>query len=90
MRDAVATKRVFAEGDERIVAFLIEDDTAGNGQGLITAKRLRQELKRTLPDWMVPNMFLAVKEFPLNANGKVDRSALSRIEIQPRPAGRGA
>jgi amino acid adenylation domain-containing protein len=90
VRDAVVTKRIFAEGDERIVAFLVEDDAAENGQGPITAKRLRQELKRTLPEWMVPNLFLAMRELPLNPNGKVDRSALSQIEIRPRPAGRVA
>jgi amino acid adenylation domain-containing protein len=89
VRDAVVIKRIFAEGDERVVAFLVEDDAAGNGQGPITAKRLRQELKRTLPEWMVPNLFLALREFPLNPNGKVDRSALSRVEIRPGPAGRG-
>lgn len=89
VRDAVVIKRIFAEGDERIVAFLVENDAAGNGQGPITAKRLRQELKRTLPEWMVPNLFLALAELPLNPNGKVDRSALSQIEIRPRPAGRG-
>jgi D-alanine--poly(phosphoribitol) ligase subunit 1 len=89
VREAVVTKRIFGEGDERLVAFLVEDDAAGNGQGPTTPKRLRQELKRTLPEWMVPNLFLAVGELPLNPNGKVDRGALSRIEIQPRPASRG-
>lgn len=90
VRDAVVTKRIFAEGDERIVAFLVEDNATGNGQGPIPPKRLRQELKRTLPEWMVPNLFLAMREFPLNPNGKVDRSALSKMEIRPRPAGGGA
>jgi amino acid adenylation domain-containing protein len=88
VRDAVVTKRIFAEGDERLVAFLVED-TAGNGPGSTTAKRLREELKRTLPAWMVPNLFLALREFPLSPNGKIDRSALSRVEIRPGPAGRG-
>jgi amino acid adenylation domain-containing protein len=85
VRDAVVTKRTFAEGDERLVAFLVED-TAGNGRGPTTAKRLRENLKRTLPEWMVPSLFLALQEFPLNPNGKVDRTALSRVEIRPGPA----
>jgi len=92
VRDAVVSKRIFAEGDERLVAFLVEDTAGngqGNGQGPTTARRLREELKRTLPAWMVPNLFLALKEFPLSPNGKVDRGALSRIEIRPGPAGRG-
>jgi amino acid adenylation domain-containing protein len=90
VRDAVVTKRILAEGDERIVAFLVEDDAAGNGRGPITPKQLRQELRRTLPEWMVPNLFMPMRELPLNPNGKVDRGALSRIEIRPRSTGGGA
>lgn len=86
VREAVVTKRIFGEGDERLVAFLVEDDAARNGQGS-TAKRLRQKLKRALPEWMVPNLFLAVPELPLNPNGKVDRAALSRIEVRPQSSG---
>jgi amino acid adenylation domain-containing protein len=90
VRDAVVIKRIFAEGDERLVAFVVEDEAAGNGQGSSNAKRLRQELKSILPEWMVPNLFLAMRELPLNPNGKVDRGAISRMEIRLRPAGRGA
>jgi acyl-coenzyme A synthetase/AMP-(fatty) acid ligase len=82
--DAVVTKRVFAEGDERLVAFLIED-TTGNGWRRATARQLREELKRTLPEWMVPSLFLALKELPLSPNGKVDRTALSRVEVRRAP-----
>lgn len=88
VRDAVVIRRVFAEGDERIVAFLVEDEA--NEQGSISVRPLRQELKRILPEWMVPNLFLPMRELPLNPNGKVDRSALSQVEIRRRPAGRGA
>ncbi len=82
VRDAVVIKRVFGEGDERLVAFLIEDETAGDGQGTSLGKRLRQELKRILPEWMVPNLFMPMAELPLNPNGKVDRKALARAEIR--------
>lgn len=88
VRDAVVIKRVFGEGDERLVAFLVEDETAGNGQETSLGKRLRQELKRILPEWMVPNLFMPMAELPLNPNGKVDRKALSQMEIRLRPSGR--
>jgi acyl-coenzyme A synthetase/AMP-(fatty) acid ligase len=90
VRDAVVIKRIFGEGDERLIAFLVEDEAAGNGQGSGSGKRLRQELKRILPEWMVPNLFMAMEELPLNPNGKVDRKALSQLEIRLRPAGRRA
>jgi non-ribosomal peptide synthetase component F len=38
---------------------------------------MRRELATMLPEYMVPARVLAVEEFPLNANGKVDRKQLA-------------
>ncbi|MDP4021017.1 amino acid adenylation domain-containing protein [Methylobacterium sp. NEAU 140] len=40
------------------------------------AGRLRAGLARTLPDHMVPASLTVLDQFPVNANGKVDRAAL--------------
>ena len=37
---------------------------------------LRRFLKERLPTHMVPSTFVFVDEFPLTANGKIDRKAL--------------
>lgn len=37
---------------------------------------LRRALKEHLPDYMVPVHFVRLEQFPLNANGKIDRAAL--------------
>jgi amino acid adenylation domain-containing protein len=42
--------------------------------------RVRQELARVFPEFMIPSYFVALDAFPLSANGKVDRKAL------PEPA----
>ena len=37
---------------------------------------LRAYLAGKLPDYMVPSDIIPIAEFPLNANGKLDRPAL--------------
>lgn len=41
------------------------------------AELIRDELSRTLPDYMIPNRALVLNELPLTANGKVDHQALA-------------
>ncbi|GAA1311361.1 non-ribosomal peptide synthetase [Saccharothrix xinjiangensis] len=77
----VADARVLARGagaDQRLVAYLVpaaeEVDLAG----------VREALGRRLPEHLVPADFVALAELPLNANGKLDESALP--EPGPRRA----
>ena len=66
-------------GDARIVAYVVpRDDTD------YTDTELRKHLRKTLPDYMVPQHFVELDRLPLTPNGKVDRKAL------PAPAGAGA
>ncbi|MEX0267857.1 amino acid adenylation domain-containing protein [Leptolyngbyaceae cyanobacterium UHCC 1019] len=38
---------------------------------------LRQHLRKTLPDYMVPSAFVPLAAFPLTANGKIDRVSIA-------------
>ncbi|WP_226362219.1 non-ribosomal peptide synthetase [Pseudonocardia sp. ICBG1142] len=60
-----------APGDRRLVAHVVPRPGAETGAG-----DLRASLETELPPYMVPSMFVVLDELPLNANGKVDRSAL--------------
>lgn len=42
--------------------------------------QLRQYLRQTLPDYMIPSAFVPLETLPLTANGKVDRHALPTLE----------
>ncbi|AFY74910.1 amino acid adenylation enzyme/thioester reductase family protein [Synechococcus sp. PCC 7502] len=67
--NAVAIAREDIPGDKRIVAYIVSQVT-------LTNNKLRNFLKGQLPEYMTPSAFVFLDQFPLNANGKVDRSAL--------------
>lgn len=43
---------------------------------------LRKELGEVLPDYMIPAHFIELESLPLTANGKIDRRALPKPELQ--------
>jgi acyl carrier protein len=49
---------------------------------LLDTASLREELRRHLPDYMVPAAWVVLPDLPLSPNGKVDRQALARLESQ--------
>ena len=52
----------------------------------VTVDELREHLQRLLPDYMIPTYFVALPEFPLTSNGKVDRKALPSLDSIVRQA----
>ncbi|MCV6636087.1 amino acid adenylation domain-containing protein [Candidatus Albibeggiatoa sp. nov. NOAA] len=47
----------------------------------LDTQQLRDFLQQQLPHYMLPQFFIAVKQFHLNPNGKVDRQALPKPEF---------
>jgi surfactin family lipopeptide synthetase A len=73
---AVVVAREQAPGDTRLIAYVVPEGAASS------PSELRQWLRATLPEHMVPSIFVALDALPLSANGKLDRNALPA----PRPA----
>lgn len=46
----------------------------------ISNEKIKKELKQRLPVFMVPQYLVEVDQFPINANGKIDKKALPRPE----------
>ncbi len=73
--EAAVIVRAADAGDQRMVAFVTP--TAGAD---LDHARLRQNLRETLPEYMVPNEFVNLEYMPRTANGKLDRKALAEIK----------
>ena len=67
---AVVLVREDQPGDVRLVAYVM------GGGGQPAAAELRAHLRRTLPDYMLPQHFVRVERMPLLPNGKIDRKVL--------------
>ncbi len=63
-------------GMERLVAFCVPEPKA-----IIAATTLREELKRRLPPYMIPERFETVPELPRLISGKTDRKALKAMPL---------
>ncbi|MBP3657063.1 MAG: AMP-binding protein, partial [Clostridia bacterium] len=57
--------------------------------GAADKKAIVDGLRGTLPDYMIPNLFMQVDEMPLNKNGKIDRNALTEMYKKAKEARRG-
>lgn len=86
VKDRVVVVRNDGPGEKQLVAYLVPEDPSRLAEdveaqeGLI--RTVREQLRSTLPDHMVPAAFVILPELPLTNNGKVDKRAL------PQPAHR--
>ncbi len=76
VREAVVVVRREEGRAEWIVAYVVRQKEAG-----VTGGELRDALKKSLPDYMIPAAFVFLDRLPLTPNGKVDRRALPEPEI---------
>ncbi|MEH2059372.1 MAG: amino acid adenylation domain-containing protein [Nostoc sp.] len=62
-------------GDKRLVAYIVPQP-----QVTLVISELRSDLKKKLPDYMVPSAIVILESLPLTPNGKIDRRALPAPE----------
>ncbi len=75
-------------GEKRLAAFVEPTARAG---AAITAEALRTWLRRSLPEYLVPSMYVLLDALPITPNGKVDRRALRVPEgLDALPSGVGS
>ena len=71
VRAGIVEPRREASGDVRLIAHIVARPGSQS-----SASELREFLKSRLPGHAIPSAFLFLDQVPLNAHGKIDRSAL--------------
>ncbi|WP_302475267.1 non-ribosomal peptide synthase/polyketide synthase [Pseudomonas koreensis] len=72
VRDAAVVAREGVSGKQLLGYVLASADAVTDG----LCERLREQLKASLPDYMVPAHLMLLERMPLTPNGKLDRKAL--------------
>ncbi|MCP4155599.1 MAG: AMP-binding protein, partial [bacterium] len=91
-------RRLLTHGETKEAVVLANEDNTGekylcayvvvtpNSQA---TQQLKDYLSRYLPNYMIPSFFIELEQIPLTANGKIDRKALTKLEISNRNAQTG-
>jgi amino acid adenylation domain-containing protein/non-ribosomal peptide synthase protein (TIGR01720 family) len=71
VKQAIVAAHELGVGGRQLVAYLVSAD-----ETVLSPAELRSRLAERLPEYMLPSLFVSLKELPLTPNGKVDRRAL--------------
>ncbi len=71
VKEAVVLAKNNQIGDKQLIAYLVEQQ-----RDMLQIDTLKTQLKQTLPDYMVPHIFVVLEAMPISANGKLDRKLL--------------
>ncbi|MCP5054886.1 MAG: amino acid adenylation domain-containing protein, partial [bacterium] len=74
VKEAVVIARDDGNGEKYLCAYVIP--VQGDMVPASISSDLKTRLSRTLPDYMIPPYFVPLEKFPLNSNGKLDKSKL--------------
>ena len=77
IKEAVVTVWEDDNEDTFLAMYFVEQKEGG-----VDVKRLKERLQKSLPAYMIPSAFVKMKKLPLSSNGKIDRKALPRVEME--------
>jgi amino acid adenylation domain-containing protein len=72
------------KSDKRLVAYIIPKEKMplnDSEKQTILVDAIKKDLKKELPDYMIPAHFVLMADFPLTPNRKIDRKKLPRPEV---------
>ena len=77
VNQAVVVKRKLQNGHEALIAYYTNNNT---NIGLV--KKIKEDLEKELPQYMVPQYFVKLEKMPYTPNGKIDRKMLPEPDVQ--------
>ncbi len=82
VQQCVVSVREDRPGDKRLVGYIVP-----RGTEIPSTSDLRTHLKQSLPEYMVPGIFVQLESLPLTPNGKINRRALPAPDWSQRDSG---
>lgn len=78
IRDSVVIDRDTKAGEKQLQAYIVfaEGETPSNVE-------IRAFLRKQLPEYMIPSLFVPIDQVPVNSNGKFDRTMLPDPALTP-------
>ncbi|MDQ0045975.1 amino acid adenylation domain-containing protein/non-ribosomal peptide synthase protein (TIGR01720 family) [Paenibacillus polymyxa] len=73
VQEAIVVVREEEEGSKHLCAYFVAERA-------LSLVEMRNDLSKTLPNYMIPAMFHQMEQMPLTPNGKIDRKALPVIK----------
>ena len=73
VRQSVVVTNKAQRGDKRLVGYVVVEKGA-------TSVELKKHARELLPEYMVPDVILALDEMPVTVNGKIDRKNLPSVK----------
>jgi amino acid adenylation domain-containing protein len=84
IKDAVVDVRQDATGDPQMVGYVV-----ARRPGVPSKAELKRFLKKHLPDYMIPSIWVPLEALPMASSGKVDRKSLPPPESVPTEPAEG-
>lgn len=77
MRDAIVIAHQDAQSEYYLCGYYISDEE-------ISRKEWDTHLSRSMPEYMIPSFYIRMDQFPLSANGKINRKSLPLPDVHTR------
>jgi amino acid adenylation domain-containing protein len=80
VHDAVVLAMESGPGQKTLVAYFVPSKSCNPSARTDIREQLRSDLKKRLPRYMLPGLFVPLDALPISPNGKVDRKSLPKPE----------